>query len=60
MIRLRFSNAIPLALAFLREITRASILDLNRSMGIASSCCCCNFSAETFPQSPREEVEATE
>jgi hypothetical protein len=32
-IRLRFSNAMPLALAFFKEITRASILVLNRSIG---------------------------
>jgi hypothetical protein len=49
MIRLRFSNAMPLALAFFREITRASILVLNRSIGIASSCCCCISVAETYP-----------
>ena len=57
MIRLRFSNAMPLALAFLKEITRASILVLNRSIGTASSCWDCNLVAETFP---REEVEETE
>ena len=34
MIRLRFSNAMPSALAFFKEITRASILVLNRSIGI--------------------------
>jgi len=60
MIRLRFSNAMPLALAFFKEITRASILVLNRSIGVASSCCCCNLVAETFPRFPREEVDATE
>jgi hypothetical protein len=60
MIRLRFSNAMPLALAFFKEITRASILVLNRSIGIASSCCCCNLVAETSSWFPREEGEATE